>query len=89
MKTASLPSVRVEPEVRDEAENVLLPGETLSSFVEESVRKQTARRRNQQEFIARGLASRDAALKSGVYFDAFEVLDELDSMYKKKTGALD
>ncbi|WP_306427124.1 YlcI/YnfO family protein [Burkholderia sp. AU16741] len=37
MKTATFPSVRVEPELRDAAGNVLQERETLSSFVEQSI----------------------------------------------------
>ena len=33
MKTATIPSVRVEPEFRAEVESVLVEGETLSEFV--------------------------------------------------------
>ena len=38
MKTATIPSVRVEPDFRAEVEAVLADGETLSEFVEASVR---------------------------------------------------
>jgi hypothetical protein len=34
MKTATIPSVRVEPELRAEVESLLSEGETLSQFVE-------------------------------------------------------
>lgn len=80
MKTATMPALRVEPELRQAAEEILRPGETLSAFVEDSLRRNVAFRRTQQEFIARGLASRDEAKKSGVYFSADEVLAELDSI---------
>lgn len=83
MKTASLPTLRVEPELRHAAENVLLEGETLSSFVEQAVRANIARRKMQQEFISRGLAAADAAKQSGEYFAADEVLAELDDMLAK------
>ena len=33
MKNATLPSLRVEPELREAAESVLLAGETLSAFI--------------------------------------------------------
>ncbi|MFZ2300819.1 MAG: YlcI/YnfO family protein [Gallionella sp.] len=88
MKTATMPALRVEPELRQAAEDILRPGETLSAFVEDAVRRNVELRRAQQEFIARGLASRDAAKKSGVYFSSEEVLRELDgiiSSAKKKT----
>ena len=80
MKTATMPALRVQPELRQAAEEILRPGETLSAFVEDAVRRNVELRRAQQEFIARGLASRDAAKKSGVYFSAGEVLQELDEI---------
>jgi hypothetical protein len=80
MKTATMPALRVEPELRLAAENILRPGETLSAFVEDSLRRNVEFRRTQQEFIARGLASRDAAKKTGVYFSSDDVLAELDAI---------
>ena len=69
MKTATIPSVRVEPEFRAEVESVLGEGETLSEFVEASVRANVERRRIRAEFIARGLRSRDEARRTGQYVD--------------------
>ncbi len=89
MKTATMPALRVQPELRQAAEEILRPGETLSAFVEDSLRRNVAFRRTQQEFIARGLASRDEAKKSGVYVSSEEVLQELDDILakaKKKAG---
>ena len=80
MKSASIPSLRVDPELRHEAESVLQDGESLSSFVEQSIRSNIARRQTQREFIARGLASRDEAKQSGDYFSSEQVLAELDGM---------
>jgi hypothetical protein len=80
MKSASIPSLRVDPELRQAAESVLLKGETLSSFVEQSIRTGIDRRRLHGEFIARGLASRDAAQHSGEYYSAEQVRDDLDRM---------
>ena len=80
MKTATMPALRVQPELRQAAEDILRPGETLSAFVEDSLRRNVAFRRTQQEFIARGLASRDEAKRSGVYFSSGEVLAELDAI---------
>ena len=70
MKTATITSVRVEPEFREEVESVLREGESLSEFVEASVRASVERRRVQAEFIARGLRSRDEARRTGDYVDA-------------------
>lgn len=80
MKTATMPALRVQPELRQAAEEILRPGETLSAFVEDSLRRNVEFRRTQQEFIARGLASRDEAKKTGVYFSSEEVLAELDTI---------
>lgn len=83
MKTATIPSLRVDPELRRAAEGVLLKGESLSSFVEQSLLENIRRRQAQQEFIARGLASRDEARQSDEYFSAVDVLRELDDMRAK------
>lgn len=79
MKSANFPAVRVEPELRDAAENVLREGETLSNFVEQSIRLNIERRQAQDEFIARGLAARDRARRTGDYIDADEVLRGLQA----------
>ncbi len=83
MKTATLPSLRVEPELRDAAESVLQDGETLSGFIEASVRETIERRRTRAEFIARGMASREEAKRTGVYFAADQVHAELGQMLAK------
>lgn len=80
MKSATIPSLRVEPELREAAESVLHDGETLSSFVEQSIKAQIARRSVQQAFIARGLAARDEASRAGDYIDADIVLADLREM---------
>ncbi len=77
MKTSTIPAVRVEPEFRAELESVLAEGESLSEFVEESVRASVERRRFQAEFIARGLRSRDEAQRKGDYVDADDVVAAL------------
>ena len=92
MKTATIPSLRVEAEMREAAESVLREGETLSSFVEESVKANILRRRVQKAFIEKGLASKEEARRSGEYIGAETVLEQLDSMLKaakrgRKAGA--
>lgn len=77
MKSTTLPSLRVDPELRDAAESVLQEGETLSGLIETAVRETIQRRRTRAEFIARGLASRDEARRTGEYFDADVVHAEL------------
>jgi predicted transcriptional regulator len=80
MKTASLPSLRVEPELRQKAENVLRDGETLSAFMEQAVRDTIRSREIHQDFLVRGIAARDEAHDTGEYYAADDVLAELASM---------
>ena len=77
MKTATIPSVRVEPELRAEVESLLGEGETISEFVEASVRATVLRRRNQAEFIARGMHSLGDARRTGDYVEADAVVQKL------------
>ncbi|WP_174915812.1 prevent-host-death protein [Burkholderia lata] len=60
------------------AERVLRDDETLSSFVEQSIREGIACRRLQSKFIARGIASRDEALRTGRYVSSSDVLARLE-----------
>ena len=55
----------------------------MSGFIEASVRETIERRRSRAEFIARGMASRDEARRSGVYFTAERVHAELGRMLAK------
>lgn len=86
MQISTLPSISVNPSLRNEIENVLHPDETLSEFIKTAVKSEIIRRQNRQEFIAKGLASRDSAIETKVYYDAADVLDELDKMYELKTN---
>lgn len=89
MKTASIPPLRVDQALRDSALSVLRDGESLSSFVELSLRAGIERRRTQGEFIARGLAARDEAKLSGNYHWADQVVAELDEMLRLAEGGAD
>ena len=72
MKTAILPQVRVEPQLRADLEAVLREGETLSEFLEATVRQAVDYRRMQTEFEARADAawSRFQQTCTGVPADA-------------------
>lgn len=83
MKSATIPSLRVDPRLRTAAEDVLEEGETLSSFVEQSIREGVQRRQAQREFIARGLRSRNAARRSQDYVPAPNVLARLEGMLER------
>ena len=77
MKTATIPSVRVEAALRAEVESLLCEGETVSEFVEASVRATMLRGRDQKEFIARGLRSLDHARRTGDHVDADALVQTL------------
>ena len=83
MKTAAIPPVRVSPELRQAAEAVLQSGETLSGFVEDSVRRNVEFRYAQKAFVERGLAAGAAAEKSGKTVSAATVLGKLDRRLQK------
>lgn len=80
MKTASLPSLRVDPELRAAAESVLKEGESLSSLIEDSLRRQIDYRKTQAEFIARGLAGLADAERTGVFYTT----DDIQELMRKK-----
>ncbi len=77
MKTSTLPPLRVEPRLRSEAERLLRAGETLSSFILDAVEERVQSRSIEEEFIKRGLASRDRARRSGKYTPAALVVEGL------------
>jgi Arc/MetJ-type ribon-helix-helix transcriptional regulator len=77
MKTATIPAVRVEPQLREEVESLLGDGETVSEFVEAAVRASVQRRRAQAEFLERGLHSRQSAQRTGEYVAAEAVVGPL------------
>lgn len=87
MKTATIPSLRVDPALREAAEAVLDEGESLSSFVELSIRESIHRRQAQREFVARGLGSRAEARRNGKYVSADVVLGRLEKMLTRAKGA--
>jgi len=57
MKTTSLPPLRVSPALRKAAEAVLEEGESLSALVLGAVTRDIEVRKQERDFIARGLSS--------------------------------
>jgi hypothetical protein len=88
MKTAVIPQIRVEPELRAELEAVLQKGETLTDFVEATVRNAIAFRRVQTEFHARALAASQEYHRTGVSVPVEAVLDKLQSKLDSKRKKL-
>jgi predicted transcriptional regulator len=83
MKTATFPSLRVDPALRQAAEQVLQDGESLSSFVEQSIRESVERRQAQREFIARGLRSREHAQRTGKFVSSEAVTGRLEGLLSR------
>ncbi len=79
MKTATLPPIRVAPDFRVELEGVLEQGESLSQFVENAVRSTVAKRKNQAEFIRRGMAAINATQRDGSGIPAEVVIAKLEA----------
>lgn len=88
MKSAVIPQVRVEPELRAELEAVLHEGETLSEFVEASVRSAVTFRRVQTRFHARGQAAWEHYQDTGESLSAAEVLAKLQAKLDAKRKQL-
>lgn len=90
MKTSSFPPLRVEPELREATESVLREGETLTGLTETSVRETIQRRRQQEEFIARGLRAREEVQRTGITHAAeavhLELQLRLDARRKSVVG---
>lgn len=87
MKSATPLPLQLTQDLRDAAESVLREGETLTRFVEESMRELIERRRVQQAFIARGLAARDEARASGDYLDKETVTASLQAILERKRNS--
>jgi hypothetical protein len=85
IKTASLPPLRVDPDLRKSAEGVLEDDESLSSFVETAVRAEIQRRLVQHAFVERGLVARDRARKAGTYVSSATVLRTLEAKLARAT----
>jgi hypothetical protein len=83
MKTTTIPSLRVSPELRAQAESVLEEGESLSGFVLDAVNRSIEYRKFRHDFIARGLASGEKARKSGRYISSARVIAKLEQRLAK------
>ena len=88
MKSAVIPQIRVEPELRAELESVLRQGETLTAFVEATVRNAIAFRRVQTSFHARAQAASAAYHQTGASVPVEAVLERLQSKLDAKRKKL-
>lgn len=87
MKSATLPPLRVESSFRSEIEGVLKEGESLSSFVESSIRRTVQYRKTQSEFVARGLESLAKIEAGAPTHSAESVVTELQAKLNRALAA--
>ena len=92
MRTATIPSVRVAPELREQLEQLLGENESISEFVVAAVRSAVRQRQNQAEFVARGLHALSNARQTGSYVEAQDMLQRLEDRLltarKRKTTSV-
>lgn len=79
MKSTTIPPVRIEAQFREEIEQALEEGESLASLVEQAVRTEVARRRDQAEFMRRGLAAVARSEADGDWVPAETVIAKLEA----------
>ena len=83
MKTATLPAVRVTPEVRQLVESVLKEGESLSTFIEETVKKHAQWRKEDEAFYARAAKASQALREGGKFYTAEESIARLRAQVQR------
>jgi len=88
MKSAVIPQIRVEPELRADLESVLRQGETLTDFVEATVRNAIAFRRVQAAFHAQAQAASEEYHRTGVSMPVETVLERLQAKLDAKRKKL-
>lgn len=88
MRTATLPAVRVSPDTRSLIESVLREDETLSTFIEQTLKEQALRRKEDDAFYARGLAAAKRIDEGGKTYTLDEVMASLRDMSAKKRSDL-
>jgi hypothetical protein len=83
MKTATLPAVRVAPEVRELVESVLKKGESLSTFIEETVKQQAQWRKEDEAFYARAAKASQNLQEGGKFYTAEESIARLRAQVQR------
>ncbi len=77
MRTATFPAVRTTPENRALVESVLRPGETLSTFIEESLQERAQWRKEDQAFYARAMEAAKRIRAGGKIYTLDETIASL------------
>ena len=88
MSTATFPVVRTTAENRAFVESALRSGETLSTFIEESVMERAKWRKEDEAFYARAIAASKRVDEGGPTISAEESIARLRAMMDKKKQAI-
>lgn len=88
MKLAMLPPVRVPEDLRAAAEDVLAEGETLSSFIQDSVAKAVELRKVKAAFSERADAALERFKQTGKSVPASTVVDKLQRKLDRRRSEL-
>jgi hypothetical protein len=84
MRTATFPAVRTTPEDRALVESVLRPGETLSTFIEETLKQKAQSRKEDEAFYARAMEASKRIREGGKTYSHDAVMKMLRDMTEKK-----
>ena len=83
MRTATFPAVRTSPENRALVESVLRPGETLSTFIEESLQERARWRKEDQAFYARAMEAAKRIREGGKTYTLDETISSLRTQIQR------
>ncbi len=83
MKTATLPAVRVAPQVRELVESVLKEGESLSTFIEEAAKTHAQWRKEDEAFYARAAKASQALHEGGKFYTAEQSIARLRAQVQR------
>jgi hypothetical protein len=88
MRTATLPAVRVSPDTRSLIESVLRKDETLSTFIEQTLKQHALQRKEDAAFYARALVAAKRIDEGGKTYTLDEVMVSLRETSAKKRREL-
>jgi hypothetical protein len=83
MRTATFPAVRTTPEARALVESTLRPGETLSTFIEETILQKAQWRKEDQAFYARAMAASKRIDEGGPTYTLEEAIASLRAQIQR------
>lgn len=83
MRTATFPAVRTTPEHRALVESVLRPGETLSTFIEETLQQKAQWRKEDEAFYARAMQAAKRIREGGKTYTLDETVSSLRAQIQR------